>query len=750
LRFKQEVGSLAGKTLHRKWGTAKHPFMRSGRSDLVRLAMVVAAILFLASCGGNNRNSGNGSPSSPSSSSLTPGAVTVYPGSASVPVNGTVQFMAFVASAATSSFTWSVSGGGTINASTGAYTAPASPATVTVTATSSANSSLTGTATLQVSAAQGVQLSPAAIAMPAGATQTFTATMNGTAVGATWQVNGTPGGDGLHGTIDSSGTYSAPLTPPPGGTTTITAITGSGSTVASGTATVAVIFSNASLNGSYAFSYKGNNSAGFSAVVGSFIAQGTSGATGQIFGGVEDVLTYGSTSAAHGQFTGTFSVNADGTATATLPNNVTWQFALSSNPSGGAAQQALLIRFDTSSTGSGTINAQNPALLTASAFSGNYAFGLSGVDGTGAPLVIAGRFFADGVGTIPPGSAIQDINDNGKNTFSTTSTTTTTTTTADTTLQGSFEMDATSPNSGRGTLTLSSTNTTVFTTSPTIFHFAFYIVDNTHIKAVEIDNNAALAGDFYSAVDTPADGAFNSAAALPKGNYAFTVVGTGGNGAYAAGGILNSAGASTTGTTGTVTGVLDVNNGTGDIRLDSTISSSSYTVDPNFGRIALPLTVNTATTNFAGYTASYTTASGPVLFVELIELDANAIAVGVALPQTPSSVQGSYSLNLAGASGPKNGAVEQDILGQVTTFGSTSLGGNLYINNLALKTLTPHLPLTSSTAVVSPTSNGRGTATLTTSIATFALAYYVIDANSALLLETDGSHLTTGIMSKQF
>jgi hypothetical protein len=736
--------------------------MKHGRGDVLRLAMAVAALLVLASCSGNNNSTPSSSPSSGSSNASTtptPSAVTIYPGSASVAVNGKVQFTAFAASQPTSSFTWTVSGGGTINATTGAFTASASPTTtpVTVTATSSAGSSVTGTATLNVTAAQGVLISPAVIAMPAGTTQAFAATVNGSAAVATWQVNGTTGGDGLHGTIDSSGTYTAPRTPPPSGATTITAITGSGSSTVSGTATVAVVFSNASLNGSYAFSYKGNNSSGFTAVAGSFIAQGTSGAAGQIFGGVQDVLTAGTASAAHSQFTGTFSVNPDGTGTATLPNSVAWEFALVSDPVGGASRQALLIRFDTSSTGSGTINAQNPALLTASAFSGNYAFGLSGVDSTGAALVIAGRFFADGVGTIPPGSAIQDINDNGKSTLTVTGTSTTTTTTtttststsADTSLQGSFQMDASSPNSGRGTLTFSSTNTTVLSGTTTL-QFAFYIVDNTHIKAVEIDNKAALAGDFYSAANTPTDGAINSAAVLPNGNYAFTVSGTGTNGAYAAGGVLAASGATTTGTAGSIAGVLDVNNGVSDIRLNSTITASTYSVDQNFGRITWPLTVNGTTANFAGYTAAYNTPTGPVLFVELIELDAKAIAGGTAFPQTASPLQGSYSLNLAGATGPKNGAVEQDVIGQVTTLGSTSFNGNLYINNFALNTVTPHLSLTSSTAVVSPASNGRGTTTLAVSVATFPLAYYVVDANSALVLETDGARVVTGILSKQF
>ncbi len=727
----------------------------SWRSLLSVALFAVAGMVALAGCGRPNANtssSSSTSSSSTSSTSTTPSDVAVYPATASVPVNGKVQFTAFAASQPTGTVTWNVAGGGSISAA-GLFTAPASPATVTVTATSSG---LTGTATLNVTAAQGVSVNPSAVAIAAGGTQAFTATVNGTEVTATWEVNGTPGGDGLHGTIDTNGNYSAPATPPPGGSTTITAISGSGASTVSGTATVAVIFSNSSLNGAYAFSYKGNNSSGYTAVAGSFFAQGASGMTGQIFGGVEDTLVAGKSSATHSQFTGTFTVNPDGTASATLSNSTTWEFALVSNPAGGASRQAVLVRFDATSTGSGSINAQNQGLLSASAFSGNYAFGFSGVDSSGAPLAIAGRFYADGFGTIPAGAAVQDINDNGNSTYSLTSGTTTTTTpttsnAADTTLHGSFLMDPTTP--GRGTLTFASTNTILATNGYTM-QLAFYIVDNTHLKVVEIDNVAALAGDIYSystaVPNTASDGAFTAGSTLPAGNYAFTISGSSTNGAYAAGGIFNNSGTNAA-TSGSLSGVLDINSGVASLLLNTSITGSSFTVDPNFGRLIITIRVNGITENFAGYTAAYNTLTGPVEFVELIELDTKIIASGVAYPQASSGqLQGNYALNLAGASGQKNGAVEQDVLGEVTAAGSTSLSGSLYINNYALNTLVPHSTLTSTTAVVSPTSDGRGTATIATSVATYSLAYYIIDSSDVLLLEADGARVTTGFLVRQF
>jgi hypothetical protein len=737
--------------------------MASLRWSFVLLLFATAGILGLAGCGsqsGTTSSTSASSAASSSSTSTTPSSVAIYPASSSAPVNGKVQFTAYAASAPGSTFTWSVSGGGSITAS-GLFTAPASPATITVTASTSGSTGLTGTAALNVTASQGVLVSPSAVAIAAGATQSFTAAVNGAPVTATWEVNGQVGGDGLHGLIDANGNYSAPASPPPGGTTTITAITGSGSSTVSGTATVAVLFSNSSLDGAYAFSYKGNNSSGFTAVAGSFTAQGSLGSTGQIFGGVEDTLVAGSTSASHTTFTGNFSVNPDGTASATLSNNTTWEFTLVSNPVGGAVRQALLVRFDSTSAGSGTINAQNQGLLTASAFSGNYVFALSGVDSAGNPMDIAGRFYADGVGTIPPGSAVQDINDNGTSTYSaisgtttSTSTSTTSVTGADTTLHGSFLMDATAPSSGRGTLTLASTDTTIFTTGGVTLQFAFYIVDNTHLKLVEIDKTESLAGDIYGyngpSPEVAAEGEFTTGSALPAGSYAFTVSGISTNGAYALGGIFATT-AIASSTSGSLSGVVDINTGIANILLNAQITGTSFTIDPNYGRITIPLRVNNVTRNFVGYTAYYNSQTGPVEFVELIEVDGNTIATGIAYPQSSSgALQGNYALNLQGVSGPKNGALEQDVVGQVTASGTTSLNGILYINNYALATLTPHSPLNSSTTVVSPTENGRGTATIATSAATYSLAYYILSSNSALLLEVDGARVTTGVMSGQF
>jgi hypothetical protein len=589
-----------------------------------------------------------------------------------------------------------------------------------VTATDTAETNETGTATINITPAQGVVVSPTALAVSAGATQTFTAAVNGSAVSPTWEVNGTVGGDSVHGTITAGGVYTAPLTPPPGGTTTVTAVSGGDS----GTATVAVVFSNNSLTGQYAFSYTGNDSSGPLAVAGSF----TVGAGAGAISGVEDYnSTVLSAPKQEFQITGSFSVNPDGSATATVSNpsaggTETWQFSLVSGQQGGAAQHGLLVRFDSSATGSGTLDRQNPVQLNASAFVGNYAFGLSGVDAKGLPLQVAGKFMADGIASIPLNSAVEDINDNGTNTQGA----------ADDSLHGSFFMDPNFPNSGRGTLQLVNTSTEL----PGTFNFAFYIVDGTHLKIVETDTEAFLSGDLYSAPNT--NGLF--LVSIFKGNYAFTLAGAdvANNIPYAAGGVLVSAGSGAISS-----GVIDKNDGGVRIQTNAALTAS-YSIDSNLGRIALTLTSGTTTQSFA----VYTTSSGSA---EVIELDTGIAASGLAFPQSSTvALQGSFALNFSGVLN-SSGFPEQDVAGQIAADSTTNvLSGNLNVNTAG--TVLLGVPLITGSTTTSPASNGRGTATVKTHMAaeTYPLAYYTLDGNTVLVLETDGVRIMTGTLLKQF
>jgi hypothetical protein len=562
--------------------------------------------------------------------------------------------------------------------------------------------------------------------VPAGTTVTLTATSNGQPVTPTWQVNGATGGDLVHGTISTTGNYTAPLSPPPGGSVTITAISGSNS----GTAAATIVFSNKSLTadgnaGLYAFSYSGSD-ANFAplAVAGSFQTDGN----GNITAGMEDFNDgSSSTGPITEAFTGSYVVGPDGRASAQLGSGgAIWQFTLISN------QHALLIRFDTVGTGSGTIDLQTPGDFASSITQGSYAFSLSGVDANGSPLTFAGRFPADGVSAIPSG--VEDVNDSGTSTNGD----------PDKTLLGTYQLDPTyGPSFGRGSITfnnsLATTDTTFPAGFPTAFTFAFYIVDKTHLKIVETDitSGAILSGDIFSAPNQPGSG---FTASILSGKYAFTVGGASQNGPYAAAGVFTSNGS--TSSSGSITsGVLDFNDSGSNIGLKQSITGT-YSVDPSLGRISMQLTFGQVTQNFAGYTTS----SGSVL---LIELDKNpASASGVAYPQTFSSAaQGSFALNLSGVASQVG--VEQDVTGQLA-INSTTLYGTLDINNFQDKGLSQGLEIQSGSTLVSPDSNGRGTLTLQTTQATFPLAYYLVDNNTVLLFETDSSRVMVGTLMKQF
>src|SRR3984893_18509875 len=75
--------------------------------------------------------------------------------------------------------------------------------------------------------AQGAQISvtPTSAFVPVLGTKKFTAAVANTSSPAvTWQVNGTPGGEPTHGTIDATGLYTAPLPIPSPSAVTIAAV----------------------------------------------------------------------------------------------------------------------------------------------------------------------------------------------------------------------------------------------------------------------------------------------------------------------------------------------------------------------------------------------------------------------------------------------------------------------------------------------------------------------------------------------
>lgn len=181
-------------------------------------------------------------------------AVSVAPPTASVPTGGAQVFTATVSGATSSTVTWSVNGIaggnatlGTIvanNAGSAVYAAPIlipSPASVNITATSTADPTKSGSATVTITCANPILITPSTANVGLSRTQTFTASFcaanNATII---WDANGIPGGNSANGTIavtsSTTATYTAPADLP---TTNLAIIHATaGTLVASATVTI--------------------------------------------------------------------------------------------------------------------------------------------------------------------------------------------------------------------------------------------------------------------------------------------------------------------------------------------------------------------------------------------------------------------------------------------------------------------------------------------------------------------------------
>lgn len=632
----------------------------------------------------------------------------------------------------------------------GVYTAPSivpSPngdVSITATAPQNPNNSsdtqvvTSNTATISVGGGAGLVVSPAGFSIPAGFKMfQFSATLNSLPdMNVTWAVTSTNGGD--IGVIDpNNGTYTAPSFPPPGGVITVTAVDHGLSPGATASVTATIVYADPSFKGPFSFSYTGNDNLGFLAVTGSLVANGA----GDIVSGVEDVQSFLTGVTTQLQIRGNYTVGPDGRTNVTLNQGLqsasTLQFAITNNNNPSQSVHAFLIRVDANATGGGTIDQQNLNDLTSSdsVISGNYVLSLAGLDTTFKPLGMAGRLFANGAGQFQAIDSILDVNDNG-----------TVTSPPDRTLAGTYSFDPTFPNTGRGTLTLTSTAIGTRT-------FAFYIVDNTHLRLVEIDGTKSfLAGDMYLGLP---GGAFTNSS-LAAANYVFTTGGASPTGIYSSGGIFlsDSNGNTPTG------GAFDSNNN-GTVQTNTTINACTYTTDSTTGRIDLRLNIGAGTCT-AGPSATtlefatYQTAAGSAV---MLELDSASVSTGLAFQQaaTPTLTTGGFALNLIGQGVLHNAkaSIQQVVDGQLTLSGSSVTHGTLDINifgSVFLDDLLGDVNTTTPSSFAAPASNGRGTAVLAASgpPVTYNLSYYLIDNNTALLFVQNKTIFAIGTIGRQF
>jgi len=220
------------------------------------------------------------------------------------------------------------------------------------------------------------------------------------------------------------------------------------------------------LNGQYAFLFQGGGSTvGYQAWVGSFIADGN----GNITGGFIDTNNSAGPTLGRSIVSGSsFSVGPDNRGCMTLINSdggaTSYRISLGTLDGSNHATQGHLTRFNdytgSGQRGEGILVKQDPTAFANSSFSGNYAFGLQGVDSVGAHVAEAGVETADGVSHLS--NLDLDVDDGGA------------LITNNTSASGTFSISST----GRGTVAITSQATN---------NYVLYVVDSSRAFLLSSD-----------------------------------------------------------------------------------------------------------------------------------------------------------------------------------------------------------------------------------------------------------------------
>jgi hypothetical protein len=652
----------------------------------------------------------------------TPGTgitVTVTPTPVSLNVVTSQQFQATVSGSTNLVVIWKVNdttGGsdslGRVD-SNGFYLAPAqvpSPATVNVTAVSFEDKTASGSAMVTILAPPQVTVSPTSISVAAAGQTTFTSTVTGApTTNVIWEVNNIPGGNSAYGTINSSGMYTAPVSPPLGGTVTVTALSADyphPPSLASAAVTISG-FAPASFQGLYAFSLAGRNAAGPFFRAGSFMADGA----GHITGGLEDFRDASCATASPISFVGSYTLGADGRGTMQFIDRCTpASFAIALMNNG----QVQIIGSDASGTSVGQANLQDLTAFKVSALLGTYVFDFTGLDSGSKPLSQVGEFTADGAGNLTSGSI--DVNDNGAVPATPVSFT------------GSYQAD---PN---GATTLGSNGrllATLHLPPPSGDRtFAFYMVSRGSAKFVETDTAQATSG---IATQQAPNVTFNLSSL--SGSYAFLLTGSAPVGAIATAGSFSADG------NGHITsGVLDENTSGAATPAVALSAGASYTLDPVVnGRGTLTFTTSSRTYTLVFYLGQ----TGSAVFQETDStITSDGLFAQQQLGSNPAlSTQSSYALDASGLSGTS----AQALVGQLTANGAGAISsGHLDINTAG--TLTSGQTVSGS--YITPGSTGRTVLTLNPTAGNFAV--YIVNSTQAFLFGIDSGRLAAGSLFRQF
>ncbi|HKO04062.1 MAG TPA: hypothetical protein VJW51_04910 [Candidatus Acidoferrales bacterium] len=739
----------------------------NARRPVFPLACLVASLLLLSACFGSS--SGPPLPIAVSFNSALPGSVNVGSG---------FQVTADVADdSSNKGVSWSCnpSTAGTFspqNTASGApttFTATMVPVggSVAIIATSVANTGKFASGNVTINAGGAITVSfnppapPPSLTISGGGgvsaaqvSATITSTVaNAVSDGVDWTAtcSGATSGCGTfsvaHTASGTSTSYTAPPSTPAGGlAVTIKAA----STLDPADSVTAVINVSSTTpaaflcqNCNYTYLLSGVDASGPFAIAGQFTADGMGGITGgeQDFGD----LTFTTGNTPDSIIAGSYSFTPDGRGTITLTTSDV-NIGVNGVETFGAvlisANHLLITEFDTSATGSGTMDLQTipPASFSLSTLSGGYAFVSGGASlptnmvPNPQPLGFGGVFNVTGPGVISGAGSVCDANYGG---FIST--------------QQGFTPGGgyTGPDAfGRTQITLrpnfigNLNNQNLGVNGPVIL--AAYITDATHLKFVEVDPNFGATSGF--AVGQGAKtGSFTSPSVLPtSSSYVFTAFGATSLGqaalvaTYTSDGVANLMGATSDGNnaglvgTGAVTGNYTVDNsGTGRVAV-SLKGASIATITGN---------VSTAA-DFAVY---LTGGADPALVLELDRFD---ISTGSAFSQAAgpfalSSFAGSYGLNYTFFD-PTNGE-ELDATGQILADGQGNLLGlqDVNVNGAPAQGQ-------ASTGTYATNATSRFTGSFgSPPTGTLQVSYYVVSATQLVFIETDTNFVTLGLFQLQ-
>lgn len=247
---------------------------------------------------------------------------------------------------------------------------------------------------------------------------------------------------------------------------------------------------------------------------------------------------------------------------------------------------------------------------------------------------------------------------------------------------------------------------------------------------------AGCAGNGVSTTN-PQNAGFTNASL--SGTYVFAVSGTNAGGFFTVAGTLQANGS------GSITG------GTEDINSPGTLASpllnvgitGSYAVHSD-GRTIANITTTGLSPNLT-FTIDFVLLSNTTGLA--IRFDGNGTASGsidMQTSQTLSSLAGTMAFSISGVDGAGN---PEGSAGSVTFDSSGNITGGVLDNNDAGSVTSVSVSPVS--AAISSPSNGRGTATITTTATTSHFVYYVVDANHLKLIESDLSPILAGDAFRQ-